>query len=367
MDTKSLRVEVKDMDEAKGSVRAVFATFNKTDSDRDVTRPGAFEDGAEVPISAYGHTSWQGALPVGKATIRQNAKQATIEGQFFMDTQHGADAFRTVKNLGSLGQWSYGYDPVEYSFGEHQGERVRFLDKVKLHEVSPVLLGAGVGTRTLSAKSGTPDERSRPGRAIAVHETAVVDRSWDGAKTIAGIGADARPSELRSVFAWVSGDVEAKSSYAYAHHHGTGGPANVRACYAGIGLLNGACGSTGLSDEERKAVYDHLASHLRDADREPPKLLGEGDSPEFYDEEIKGLAGFLTLAESASRVAALRAEKGRTLSRRNVEVLGWIRDAAKGLDALLTAPVGEDDPSEAEIASLFARSLAQVHGIQGES
>lgn len=151
MDTKSLRVEVKDAD--RGEVVAVFSTLDVVDSDKDVTRVGAFEDGAEVVISAYGHTSWGGRLPVGKGTIRTTKTEALMEGQFFLDTIEGADTFKTVKNLGPLGQWSYGFDVLKESFGEHDGERVRFLESLKVHEVSPVLLGAGVNTRTLSAKS----------------------------------------------------------------------------------------------------------------------------------------------------------------------------------------------------------------------
>ena len=152
MSTKSLhRVEVKDAD--RGEVEAVFATLGVKDSDGDVTLPGAFEDGAEVVISAYGHTSWQGLLPVGKGTIREVGDEAILSSQFFMDTQAGKDTFTVVKNLGAQGEWSYGYDPVKYSFGEHDGEQVRFLESLKVFEVSPVLLGAGVGTRTLAAKA----------------------------------------------------------------------------------------------------------------------------------------------------------------------------------------------------------------------
>ena len=152
MSTKSLhRVEVKDAD--RGEVEAVFATLGVKDSDGDVTLPGAFEDGAEVVISAYGHTSWQGLLPVGKGTIREVGDEAILSSQFFMDTQAGKDTFTVVKNLGARGEWSYGFDPVKYSFGEHDGEQVRFLESLKVFEVSPVLLGAGVGTRTLAAKA----------------------------------------------------------------------------------------------------------------------------------------------------------------------------------------------------------------------
>lgn len=164
MNHKSMgRVEVKD--EARGEVRAVFSTLNVIDSDRDVTRPGAFEDGAPVVISAYGHTSWEGMLPVGMGVIRANQTEAILEGQFFLDTTHGADTFKTVKHLGALGQWSYGFDVLKESYGDFEGQRVRFLEKLRVHEVSPVLRGAGVHTRTLAAKSAGPrdglDEATR--------------------------------------------------------------------------------------------------------------------------------------------------------------------------------------------------------------
>lgn len=153
MNSKSLsRLEIKDAE--KGEVVAVFATLNVIDSDGDVTVKGAFQDGAPVRISAYGHKSWEGALPVGKGVIREVGDEAILEGQFFLDTQAGRDTFTVVKELGDMGEWSYGYDPVGFKFGEFDGRQVRFLEQLKVHEVSPVLVGAGVGTRTVSAKSG---------------------------------------------------------------------------------------------------------------------------------------------------------------------------------------------------------------------
>jgi hypothetical protein len=155
MATKTFtRVEIKDED--KGEVTAVFATLGVIDADGDVTVKGAFDNGAKVRISAYGHSSWNGTLPVGKGSIREVGDEAILDGRFFLDTPAGADTFKVVKELGADGlqEWSYGYDPVEYSFGEFEEQQVRFLNKLKVHEVSPVLLGAGVGTRLLTAKSG---------------------------------------------------------------------------------------------------------------------------------------------------------------------------------------------------------------------
>jgi len=144
-------VEIKSPDE--GQVSAVFSTFNVLDSDNDVTLPGAFEDGAEVVISGYQHTSWGGALPVGKGRIRTTKSEAIMEGQFFLDTTAGRETFTVVKELGPRQQWSYGFDIEEADTGTFNGEDVQFLKRLTVFEVSPVLRGAGMNTRTLVAKA----------------------------------------------------------------------------------------------------------------------------------------------------------------------------------------------------------------------
>ncbi|GAA2159353.1 HK97 family phage prohead protease [Glycomyces lechevalierae] len=360
MDTKSLHVEIKDAD--KGEVEALFSTYNVIDKDGDVTLPGAFDDGAPAKISAYGHASWSGVLPVGKGTINDIGTGAVMRGKFFLDTTAGKDTFTTVKELGPLQEWSYGYDVIESEFGEFEGKHVRFLKKLKVHEVSPVLIGAGVGTMTMSAKSAPAAKAVR--RAVPVHETAVASGPWDAPKTAAALPDDLRPSQLRTVYAWVDpdGDPEAKSSYDFPHHHGVGGPANLRACMAGIAALNGAKGAA-LSDDDRKAVWEHLASHLKDADREPPALRDRGTSPvKFADELLEGLAGLSGLIDSAARVVALRAQKGKTLSKSNTELLEWIGDDLARLKALIEySPEGAVDDDE--VASLMLRSLAALNDL----
>lgn len=153
MGHKSLRdIAVKNAD--KGEVAAVFSTFNVVDKDGDVTLPGAFKNGQEVVISAYGHTSWGGALPVGKGVILATDTEAIMESKFFMDTTQGRDTFTVVKELAEagLGEWSYGFETIESSFGKFADQDVQFLKSLDVFEVSPVLRGAGENTRTLSAK-----------------------------------------------------------------------------------------------------------------------------------------------------------------------------------------------------------------------
>lgn len=140
-------------DATKGTVSAVFSTFNVIDKDGDVTLPGAITEGAEVVMSAYGHQSHYGALPVGKGVIRIQGDEAIFDGGFFLNTAAGKDTFEVVKELGPLGEWSYSLHDVKSHPGEFNGQQVNFLDSIFVKEVSPVLRGAGVNTRTLGVKS----------------------------------------------------------------------------------------------------------------------------------------------------------------------------------------------------------------------
>jgi hypothetical protein len=206
--------------------------------------------------------------------------------------------------------------------------------------------------------------------AIPVHETGVVSQRWDGAGTVKALYDDARPSELRTVYAWVSpeGDPEVKSSYRFPHHHGIGGPANIRACLAGIAVLNGARDGAGIPEGDRKAAYDHLAAHLMDADREPPQLRtadGETKKQRFGDEASTVLANLSGLIDRATDVMALRTRKGRGMSPATADLLLWIGDDLARLKSLLEHPIQDDEPqpSDDEIAAALMAAVARVHGI----
>lgn len=346
-------VEIKNAD--RGEVSAVFSTFNVVDSDGDVTLPGAFTDGEDVLISSYGHQSWSGALPVGKGTIRQTKSEAILDGQFFMDTTHGRDTFAVVKALGGAQQWSYGFDTVDSEPGKFDGRDVTMLKRLKVHEVSPVLIGAGVNTRTLAVKALTEGgydmedavrlaDRtvSEYKAAIRPHETRVTAKAWNP-KVAEQIPTDASIAELRAAFAWCdpNGDPEAKSSYRFPHHE-LDGEANIRACLLGIATLNGAKGAT-VPDEDRRGVYNHLAAHLLDGDLEPPDLRAVGDtgSLKFFEEVDVVLAGVTNLNLRASEVMALRAKKGKSLASASIKRLEWLYDSMRDLRSLLDTPTDD--------------------------
>lgn len=159
--------------EKEGSFRATFARFNVVDRDGDVTMPDAFTRGQEVRIAQWGH-NW-GAPAVGKGAIDFDGERAWVDGEFFLDTTAGIDTYRAVKNLGALQEWSYGFAIKERSFGEFGDppRHVQFLRRLDVFEVSPVMIGAGIGTGTDAIKGATLADESA---AVLAAAEALSDR-----------------------------------------------------------------------------------------------------------------------------------------------------------------------------------------------
>ena len=178
-------IELKE-DGQPGEFRAVFSTFNVIDHDNDVTLPGAFTEGEKVRIGYWGHR-WQD-LPVGRGEIHQDEEKAWVDGRFFLDTEPGQQTYLTVKNLEELQEWSYGFDIVESRLGEFEEQDVQFLERLTVYEVSPVMLGAGIGTRTETIKS---TERSA-GKITA--EAVTTNGDSDNAGNDEGQTGDGDPS-----------------------------------------------------------------------------------------------------------------------------------------------------------------------------
>jgi len=149
--------------DGEGTFEAVFATLNVIDKDGDITVPGAFGE-QKVLISQYNHGSWNDgakALPVGVGKIFERGNDAIVQGIFNLASTDGAETYKTLKFIAEKGhtqEWSYALPEIDYEYREEDGKRVRVLKKIRVPEVSPVLMGAGVNTRLLSIKSGQGEE-----------------------------------------------------------------------------------------------------------------------------------------------------------------------------------------------------------------
>lgn len=157
IERKMVALELKEGDQP-GAVVACFSTFGIVDKDSDIVLASAFTDGQEVPLTW--HHEWN--RPVGKGVIRVDADRAVFDGAFFLETQAGMEAYKTVKAMGSLQEYSWGFQVLDSSYESRDGRAVRVIKQAKVYEVSPVLVGAGENTRTLAIKAAeTTDPEPR--------------------------------------------------------------------------------------------------------------------------------------------------------------------------------------------------------------
>jgi hypothetical protein len=147
-------MEIKDAE--KGEVEAIFCTIGVVDKDEDIIRPGAIPDGAKVSMSAYGHSAVYGDRPAGKGTIHIEGNKAVFKGRVFLKTHDGRETFETLKEMGADQQWSWGFEVLGAEVPTEDEKKMgarRAITKTDTFEVSPVIRGAGIGTRTRAVKS----------------------------------------------------------------------------------------------------------------------------------------------------------------------------------------------------------------------
>lgn len=116
-------------------------------------------------------------------------------------------------------------------------------------------------------------------RATPRHKTDTVTGTWDAGVAVRRLASPLSISNANDVFAWIDAtaienDTVPKTACKLPHHEvsvdGTPGAANMTACSAAIGALHGARGGVDVPVTDRRAVYDHLAAHMRDGGLEPP-------------------------------------------------------------------------------------------------
>ena len=308
--------EVKNIDlefkqEAEGKVSAVFSVFNSLDSDGDIVLPGSIKSGfksGSVPM-VWAH-KWD--MPIGKGTINSDGDKATFEGEFFMDTESGKEAYNIVKNMADMQQWSFGYrvnDAERGKIGEGDEEKdARFLKDLTVFEVSPVLVGANQETYTLAIKSNKE----------------LVEDLIDEEKAVLGsssFGKEPVSEEINEEDA-VSPKVEGDDM------------------------------PTAQELVENPAKYLKELYKLKEAELQTQEQISE-DAPKAFSEQVKDvLAALNDLMVRATAIAMLRAKDGRKLGEKATDALRAVQDDLQDawveLDQFIdnvsdTAVVTEDD------------------------
>lgn len=155
MQIKSITIEK--MDEA-GTGRARIAQLSAIDKDGDTYAKGAFSwmDGGGQWVQIIPAHNKQ-AMPFGKAWLHEEGDWAVADFTLNLDTQAGKDWYAALafdlKTGNPVQEWSFGFQTLKSARVQRGNKSARELQQLKVFEISPVLVGAGVGTGTMGIKS----------------------------------------------------------------------------------------------------------------------------------------------------------------------------------------------------------------------
>lgn len=192
---------------------------------------------------------------------------------------------------------------------------------------------------------------------VAPHSTKTTDEPWDGPANRANLPSPLPVSTAKAAHAWIDdaqieNDTLPKSAAKFIHHEvasgGAVGAANTNGCSAGIAVLNGGRGGSGIPDSDRKGVWNHLARHLRDAGQEPPPLKS------FEDLDLEADAGGVGSVED--EIALLCMAERLVMEGRHLTAAkrGRLEAHRARVDRLLAAKPS-DPPLDVQVAAMRAR------------
>ena len=126
----------------------VVATMGVKDKDDDILEPGSVGM-QRCLLGNWGHTISRGSTPIGKAGLHEEGDKLIAEVEFNPSIQSALEAYESIKFAPELTEVSFGLIPEEWSFDSSYN---RVIKKMKVFEVSPVVMGAGVATGVMSVK-----------------------------------------------------------------------------------------------------------------------------------------------------------------------------------------------------------------------
>ena len=210
---------------------------------------------------------------------------------------------------------------------------------------------------------GTAGTETRRRTLVSPHTTATADRVWNSTIAQQHVKATGTAGYFRNLYAIQDeGSETAKTSYRLLHHFlgkdGHAGPASTRACSEAIEWLNKGL----FPEEERHALFDHLAGHLRDAGHEVPALGPIDDYGYPLDEAVKHtLWAMDSILAQIELIRDFRSRKGMTLTQARLTQLETMQQKFAALCTLVSLKY-LDQPTDAVLAQMSAEARAEAIG-----
>ena len=133
-----------------GRIRAVFARIGTPDHYGDILEAGAVGEQTAM-MRSWDHGD---GLPLGDVRIYEDDDRVIADMDMYMDLRSAVDTYYVLSKRfeRKIKQgWSHGFTPDEWHFSDDG--QTRYLDKITIHEVSPVMRPAQPLTSTLEVRS----------------------------------------------------------------------------------------------------------------------------------------------------------------------------------------------------------------------
>lgn len=357
MERKTVKFEVKDVDEEAGTFTGYAATFSKRpDSYGDIIDPGAFaktlkEHGKRVKI-LWNHNVLE---PIGKPEeLIEDSKGLLVKGKLSLGVQRAKEVLSLMKD-GVITEMSIGYDTLKESWQNG----IRHLQEVRLWDTSPVTFAANPDAVIVSVKKAT---------TFADLPLADRDREWSGSRAERRVRAWAGGEDnmnwnkYRQAFFWYDEeDPELFGSYklGFADIINNRLTAIPRGIFAVAAVLMGARGGVDIPEADATKVKSHVEKYYAKMRKEfDDDAIIAPWNKSTYDCECIECGHKLTSEEHCSDIECpecggemRRAERpgpgkektGRVLSASSLEKIQAALDA---LQALLDTAAGEEEPEK---------------------
>jgi len=337
---KALPISIKQGDQDT----LVFTISTRTqDRDEDILEPNGcrLDNYMKNPVVLFAHD--YRSLPVGRSKTISVTADAVVAEVEFAPTQMGQEikqlcqaGFLKAASVGFIplkyeplgtGSWGhriYEWELLEWSIVPVPSNPTALISEAKAKGLKVTAIEEAMEKGAISYGRAHPDGTPK----------APEDEAWDGPGEVAA----ADQKELHIMCAWYDSQAsdddgdgwpDQKQAYKLPHHKAGGNHAVVwRGVSAAMAALLGARGGVDIPEGDRKAVYNHLAKHYADFDKEPPEFRSA-------DEIIAAYAEGKPKAQPAPDQKA-----GAVLSTKNKDRLTQARDLIN--EVLTEAGEGQD-------------------------
>ena len=241
------------------------------------------------PVLLWGHDQYRPAIGMA-----ESLGYKTIEGKkrlVYQPKFHRKDEFsRLIADLvdeGWIKTSSVGFMPIKFEDDKYTKQELLEISFVNV-PANPSALGLAFskGYSPEAIKMVMPDavfEKEKKAIPYKKYPHAPEDMDWDAGVEV----KNAEVEDLMKMCAWYDAEnKDKKSAYKLPHHTLSGYKTVLRGCQAAMGAMMGARGGVEIPEEDRQGVYNHLAKHYAEFDKEPPMMRSADEIVDKYIESI---------------------------------------------------------------------------------